>query len=113
MTVFSTPNSARHRLTSRTPFSAHWFWTLDSPKPKRERRVPHQHPKTDPRMRQESLITGPLLDDPHRVGKPLNPPLAPAWTARRGSYRILYNLDDTNGIVEVTAIRHRSDAYRT
>jgi mRNA interferase RelE/StbE len=59
------------------------------------------------------FITGPLLDDPHRVGKPLNPPLAPAWTARRGSYRILYNLDDTHGIVEVTAIRHRADAYRT
>lgn len=59
------------------------------------------------------FITGPLLDDPHRVGKPLNPPMALAWTARRGSYRILYNLDDTHGVVEVTAIRHRSDAYRT
>ncbi len=40
------------------------------------------------------FISGPLLDDPHRVGKPLNPPLAPAWTARRGSYQILFNLDD-------------------
>ena len=59
------------------------------------------------------FITGPLLDDPHRVGKPLDPPLAPAWTARRGSYRILYYLDDDHGIVEVTTIRHRSDAYRT
>ena len=59
------------------------------------------------------FITGPLLDDPHRAGKPLDPPMAPAWTARRGSYRILYNLDDTHGVVEVTAIRHRFDAYRT
>lgn len=59
------------------------------------------------------FITGPLLDDPHRVGKPLDPPMAPAWTARRGTYRILYHLDDTHGIVEITAIRHRSDAYRT
>ena len=25
-----------------------------------------------------AFITGPLLDDPHRVGKPLSPPLAPA-----------------------------------
>jgi hypothetical protein len=40
------------------------------------------------------LITGPLLDEPRRVAKPLDPPLAPAWTARRGSHRI------------------RSDAYR-
>ena len=59
------------------------------------------------------FITGPLLDDPHRVGKPLNPPMAPVWTARRGTYRILYFVDDAAGIVEVTAIRHRSDAYRT
>jgi len=58
------------------------------------------------------FITGPLLDDPHRVGKPLNPPLAPAWTARRGTYRVLYLLDDNARIVEVTAIRHRADAYR-
>ena len=61
----------------------------------------------------DEFITGQLLDNPHRVGKPLNPPLAPAWTARRGTYRILYLLDDTNLIVEVTAIVHRSDAYRT
>ncbi len=59
------------------------------------------------------LITGPLLDDPHRVGKPLDPPMAPAWTARRGTYRILYLVDDSHRIVEVTAIRQRSDAYRS
>jgi mRNA-degrading endonuclease RelE of RelBE toxin-antitoxin system len=59
------------------------------------------------------FITGPLLDDPHRVGKPLAPPLTPAWTARRGTYRILYVIDDSDRIVEVTAIRHRSDAYRS
>ncbi len=59
------------------------------------------------------LITGPLLDDPHRAGKPLDPPMAPAWTARRGTYRILYLVDDSHRIVEVTAIRHRSDAYRS
>ncbi len=60
-----------------------------------------------------AFITGPLLDNPHQVGRPLNPPLAPAWTARRGSYRILYHLDEDLRIVEVTATRHRSDAYRT
>lgn len=59
------------------------------------------------------FITGPLLEEPRRVGKPLEPPTAPAWTARRGTYRILYLVDDERGIVEVTAIRHRSDAYRT
>lgn len=58
------------------------------------------------------FITGALLDDPHRVGKPLDPPMAPAWSARRGTYRILYHLDATHHVVDVTAIRHRSDAYR-
>jgi len=60
-----------------------------------------------------AFITGPLLDNSHQVGKPLNPALASAWTARRGSYRILCQLDENLRIVEVTAIRHRSDAYRT
>jgi mRNA interferase RelE/StbE len=59
------------------------------------------------------FITGPLLEDPHRVGKPLGPPMAPAWTARRGTYRILYLLDDVERVVEVTAVRHRADAYRS
>ncbi len=39
--------------------------------------------------------------------------MALAWTARRGSYRILYFIDDVAEIVEVTAIRHRADAYCT
>lgn len=59
------------------------------------------------------FITGPLLDEPRRVGKPLDQPLAPAWTARRGTYRILYFIDDATSTVEVTAVRHRADAYRT
>jgi mRNA interferase RelE/StbE len=59
------------------------------------------------------FIIGVLLDDPHRVGKPLDPPMAPAWSARRGTYRILYLLDDVHHVVEVTAIRHRADAYRS
>lgn len=60
-----------------------------------------------------AFVTGPLLDDPHRVGTPLDPPLAPAWSARRGAYRILYVIDEAHQVVEVTAIRHRSDAYRS
>jgi mRNA-degrading endonuclease RelE of RelBE toxin-antitoxin system len=41
-----------------------------------------------------AFITGPLLENPRRVGKPLEPPLAPAWSARRGAYRILYIVDE-------------------
>ena len=60
-----------------------------------------------------AFITGPLLDDPLQVGRPLSPPLDPAWSARRGDYRVLYLIDDRSRTVEVTAVRHRSDAYRT
>jgi mRNA interferase RelE/StbE len=37
--------------------------------------------------------------------------MAPAWSARRGTYRIPYRIDDTSRTVNVTAIRHRADAY--
>jgi mRNA-degrading endonuclease RelE of RelBE toxin-antitoxin system len=60
-----------------------------------------------------AFISGPLLDDPRRVGKPLKPPLAPAYSARRGDYRILYLIDDATSTVEVTAISRPSDAYRS
>jgi len=60
-----------------------------------------------------AFITGLLLQDPHRVGKPLEPPLAPAWSARRGDYRILYLIDEGARTVTIIAIRHRRDAYRS
>jgi mRNA-degrading endonuclease RelE of RelBE toxin-antitoxin system len=59
------------------------------------------------------FITGPLLENPQRVGKPLGPPLSPAYSARRGDYRVLYFIDDATHTVKVTAIRHRADAYRS
>lgn len=59
------------------------------------------------------FIVGPLLGNPHRVGKPLLPPMEPTWTARRGTYRILHLIDDETRTVTVTAIRHRADAYRS
>lgn len=60
-----------------------------------------------------AFITHALLENPKRVGKPLNAPLAPAWSARRGAYRIIYLIDDAARTVKVTSVRHRSDAYRT
>jgi mRNA-degrading endonuclease RelE of RelBE toxin-antitoxin system len=58
------------------------------------------------------FITGPLLDNPRRVGKLLEPPLAPAYSAQRGDYRVLYFIEDNTRSVKVAAIRHRADAYR-
>lgn len=58
------------------------------------------------------FITGALLENPRRVGKPLDAPLAQAWSARRGAYRILYLIDEEARTVRVTAVRYRSDVYR-
>jgi len=60
------------------------------------------------------FIAATLLADPHRLGKPLLlPPYQGTWSARRGAYRVLYEIDDDNRIVLVTAVEHRSDAYRS
>ena len=34
------------------------------------------------------------------------------WRIRVGHWRILYTIDDRANIVDIAAIRHRSDAYR-
>jgi mRNA-degrading endonuclease RelE of RelBE toxin-antitoxin system len=58
------------------------------------------------------LLVGPLLEDPQRVGKPLQRELAGYLVARRGAYRIIYRLDTEAQTVRVLRIEHRADAYR-
>lgn len=58
------------------------------------------------------FIIGPLLRNPHRVGKRLHPPLQDRHSARRGTYRVIYRIDDGNRQVAVVAIVHRAGAYR-
>jgi len=52
-----------------------------------------------------------LAANPHRVGKPLFGPLAGCHGARRGTYRIVYRIDETSRIVHVLDIDHRPDIY--
>ena len=59
------------------------------------------------------FLTGPLLDNPHRVGKPLARELDGYHSARRGPYRVIYRIDETERIVHVVRIDHRADVYRT
>jgi mRNA-degrading endonuclease RelE of RelBE toxin-antitoxin system len=59
------------------------------------------------------FITGPLLSQPHRVGKRLLPPLDDRFSARRGTYRVIYRIDDKAQVVTVVDIGHRRDLYRT
>jgi mRNA interferase RelE/StbE len=58
------------------------------------------------------FITGALLQEPKRVGKPLVRQLAGYWSARRGAYRVVYALDEENRLVLVVRIEHRADVYR-
>jgi mRNA interferase RelE/StbE len=43
----------------------------------------------------------------------LREPFAGLWRARRGEYRVRYEIDDDQCVVRVLAIDHRRDAYRS
>jgi mRNA interferase RelE/StbE len=58
------------------------------------------------------FIIGPLLDNPRRVGRQLRPPLNDRYSARRGTYRVLYRIDDERQEVTVLGVFSRTDAYR-
>ena len=58
------------------------------------------------------FIIGPLLDNPHRVGKQLRPPLHDRHSARRGTYRVIYRIDDERQQVTIAGVFSRADAYR-
>jgi mRNA interferase RelE/StbE len=53
-----------------------------------------------------------LAVSPHRVGKPLFGPLAGCHGARRGTYRIVYRIDEHAHTVHVLDVDHRSEIYR-
>lgn len=59
------------------------------------------------------FINGPLLSNPHRVGNALMAPLDDRYSARRGTYRVVYRIDEHARVVTVLAIGPRSDIYRT
>lgn len=57
------------------------------------------------------FVSGPLLANPHRVGKPLRFGLEGLYSASRGQYRVIYRIVEDEVIVDVVKISHRSDAY--
>jgi mRNA-degrading endonuclease RelE of RelBE toxin-antitoxin system len=59
------------------------------------------------------FIIGPLLSQPYRVGMRLLPPLDDRFSARRGTYRVIYRIDDGAQIVTVVDVGHGRDVYRT
>ena len=59
------------------------------------------------------FITGSLLKNPRRVGRELRNELAGIHSARRGSYRVVYRIDDNERTVTALRVDHRGDVYRT
>lgn len=58
------------------------------------------------------FVTGALVTDPRRVGRPLRGDLSGIHAARRGTYRVLYRINDNEREVVVLRVDHRRDAYR-
>lgn len=57
------------------------------------------------------FMLGALVGAPRRVGHQLRE-LAGLWAARRGPYRVVYEIDDDRRVVVVLRIDHRADIYR-
>jgi mRNA interferase RelE/StbE len=78
--------------------------------PAARRAISHQLPETVAAAVLE-FCDATLAVNPHRVGKPLSGPLAGCHGARRGTYRIVYRIDEDSHTVHVLDIDHRTDIY--
>lgn len=58
------------------------------------------------------FMLGPLLENPHRIGKALRGELAGLHSARVGTYRVVYEINEADHTVRVVYIDHRADVYR-
>jgi mRNA interferase RelE/StbE len=59
------------------------------------------------------FMTGVLTEAPRMVGHPLRRKLTGMRAARRGPYRVVYDIDDDARIISVLRIDHRADVYRS
>jgi len=84
-----------------------WNVQLSSPAVRNLDRLP---PRVVPAV--VEFLYGPLADDPKRVGKLLRGALEGIYSARRGDYRVLYELIDDRQLVLVVRIAHRTAANR-
>lgn len=58
------------------------------------------------------FMTGRLLENPHRIGKPLLGRFAGLHAARVGDYRVRYRIDEQTRKVVVVHVAARGDVYR-
>jgi mRNA interferase RelE/StbE len=57
-------------------------------------------------------MLGPIAEHPRRVGKPLVGELIGLYSARRGDYRVIYEVDDDRKVVIVHRVQHRRVVHR-
>jgi mRNA-degrading endonuclease RelE of RelBE toxin-antitoxin system len=57
-------------------------------------------------------IFGTIAQNPHRAGKALRGELDGLYSARRGDFRIVYEVDEVARVVLVHRAQHRRTAYR-
>jgi mRNA-degrading endonuclease RelE of RelBE toxin-antitoxin system len=53
-----------------------------------------------------------IAEHPRPAGKPLVGELAGLYSARRGDYRVVHEIDDDRKVVIVHRVQHRRVAYR-
>jgi len=51
--------------------------------------------------------------NPRRAGKPLRGELEPLFSARRGDFRVIYEIPEDERVVLVHRAAHRGDVYRS
>ncbi len=57
-------------------------------------------------------IFGPIADNPNRLGKQLVGELEGLRSARRGDYRVIYEIFEDDQVVLIHRVPHRRDVYR-
>ena len=57
-------------------------------------------------------ILGSIAENPHRAGKPLRGELDGLYSARRGEFRVIYEIDEGARVVLIHRAQHRREAYR-
>jgi len=57
-------------------------------------------------------IFGPIAENPNRLGKPLVGGLEGLWSARRGDYRIIYEVFEDDEVVLIHRVQPSRDTYR-
>ena len=75
------------------------------------RRNIHENLPLEVALAAMEAIEGSIAVNSYRAGKPLDEPFDGYYSARRGTYRIVYRIDENSRIAHVLDIGHRSEIY--